>query len=593
MTEKTTITIVGLMADKNKVTFFLKDGETHIVQQSDPRLPVLLEQVNRVLAREPEVTISLTDYSIYAEFEKQTGGLVRFFRATKKAVQSIVEAFIPPIKPEPEEKPAVTPATVTTGEIPERVPEAEVVLVDPEPKPEPVVPPKPRYEDIKEELKPVKNDQPIPEDETLVAVINGVAIPGMEALKPYIQNSLRHNSPKAVVAFLERIAQVIDQRGHSIPDLMKFLERGDLPLAEDGSIIGYKILRKSNAHPGFTYVDCHTGKVHQRVGTKVNVAEDMVDKNRHNECSNGLHVARRGYIGSFSGDLCTMIKMNPEDVIAVPHRDGNKVRVSAYHIIFELSNSSYNLLRSNKPMTSDPESAAMLAKAISGDHVGVLEEVWIGGQQGSNLSVKNKLSGKEAVVEKAKTKITGEDLAAKALAMDDAQQGIEPKELNQKIKAEKEKVAAERPTKGNLKDDYLDIIRNNDVIGAEGLLAQKKKAKKSWVSFGLPEDAGTVLAGVISGFNKDIVQATKEAVKAEPKKEPKPATSKKKGIPTPAKTVVASVSMDAPPKEWAAYYFQKKDWIKLYELKKSKKVGWSRLGFTEDQESIIRKNEPK
>lgn len=608
-----TITVVAVMSDKLNTVFVDNEGNNHTVSNSDPRLSVLLDKIRPAMLRGQSATISLEDYSLYEEFEKQTNGLVRFFRAAKKAVQSIVETFVPPV-PEPEpEKPYAEP--VITEKAVESVPtiplttEPEMVAIDPVVVPEPVAPPKPRYEDIKHELKPVKNDTPIAHDETLVAVINGVAIPGIEGLKPYIQNALRTNSPKAVTAFLERIARVIDQRGHSIPDLMSFLSGGDLPLAEDGCIIGYKILRRSEAHQGFTFVDCHTGRVHQRVGTKVMVSEDMVDKNRHNECSNGLHVARRGYIGSFGGDVCTMIKMNPEDVIAVPHGDPRKVRVSAYHIIFLLNDHVYNVLRANKPMTSDPEAAAMLAKAISGDHVGVLEEVWIGGQAGGNLSIKNRMEGAQAVAERKKTVINVQTEIEKVLAIDDAALGISPKELNEKNREEKAKVVVEETKAKEIAkrpvEVYGNIIKNNDVIGAEALLAFKKKAKKSWKSMKLPDNAGEVLEGVISGFNKEIVQATEKAIKAEkPKAEPKKKTPSKVAVDEkvnrekiavvkkPKKIEPAKPVSDAPAKEWARYWFIKENWVNLYNLKKSKKVSWERLGFTSDEETTINKNKP-
>ena len=69
-----------------------------------------------------------------------------------------------------------------------------------------------------------------------------------------------------VQAFLARCAQFIDNRQHSVDDLMRFLERGDLPLADDGSIIAYKMLRRKNGSEDI-FVDCHSGNIPQRVGS--------------------------------------------------------------------------------------------------------------------------------------------------------------------------------------------------------------------------------------------------------------------------------------------------------------------------------------
>lgn len=587
MTDKV-ITVIAAIVDKQKVVFYSDDGKTHTITQGDPRLPVLINKVMPIVTKGGKITISLDDYSVYEEFEKKTNSFVRFFRAAKEKVKSIVEAFIPETEDSSVEadtkaylaqqtNKAVDPTEDLEDEIVSQVVveaiESEMAIPEP-----PVEPQKPRYEDLKQDLKPVEVDKPVPEDETLVAVINGVVIPGIEQLKPYIQHALRHNSPESVIAFLERISQVIDKRGHSIPDLFKFLERGDLPLAKDGSIIAYKILRKSSVHKGFTYVDCHTNKVHQRVGTYVRVEESLVDKNRHNECSNGLHVARRGYIGQFSGDVCTMIKMAPEDVIAVPHRDANKVRVCGYHVIFELPDHVYNVLRSNRPMTSDPEAAAMLTKAIEGDHVGVLEEVWIGDQAGTNLSIKNSIDSNAEYHELKKNDIRQVQPKNEASAFDDpSKQGIDPKELNKKIKEEKAKVEP----KTSILDSYNNIISNNDIIGAQELLDRKKKAKKSWTSFGLPDDAGTKLLAVVEA----------KAV-TEPKDEETTKAFAKEALPLLEKAVKPLDKPSNPTtKDIARQMYENKDWVNLYAFKKAKKKAWHEW-FNASEITVINSNKP-
>lgn len=442
-----TIRVKAVIADGNVVVFYKEDGTTVNVPSDDPALPELLKTISPRLVRNEVVEISLDDYSVYDTLSKKTNGFVRFFRAAKNAVAAVFN----PTLVEP-------PVIVTETEVslsPEEI--APEPVKEPQPKPfkveEEETPPEPEkrtYDALKDDLKPESGNADVPEDETVVAVIGNVVIPGMEKLRPYITHALKTNSEKAVKNFLERIARIIDKRGHSVEDLMRFMEKGDLPLAEDGSIIAYKILRKRNDGV-FTYVDCHSGNVHQRVGSVVFVEESLVDKNRRNECSNGLHVARRGYLGHFSGDVCVMIKMAPEDVVTVPHNDPNKVRVMAYHIIFELTNEVFNVLRSNKPMTSNPKAAAMLAAAIKGDHIGVLERVQIGGSKGSNLSVHDQVQKEDAHAEQRKARISNvkAETAEKAVAMDDpkASQVIDTKALNEQVKKEKAKVVKEQTKK--------------------------------------------------------------------------------------------------------------------------------------------------
>lgn len=592
-------TVISAIAGKEKTTFYTIGGKIVSVNANDPSLPSLLEKCQPYFARKQPVEIDLGSYSIYEEFEKKTNGLVRFFRAAKAKVQSVFESLTGQDHDEPEEKELDQQTEVALETV-----VTEVMVEQPV---APVAPPVPqtkiRYDDVKQDLKPVKEDEPLKDDETVVAVLGNVVIPNAQQLKPYIAHALKHNSEKAVIAFLERIARVIDQRGHSIPDLFNFLEKGDLPLSEDGCIIAYKILRKSSAHPGFTYVDCHSGNVHQRVGTFVRVEEKLVDKNRHNECSNGLHVARRGYIGQFGGDVCTMIKVAPEDVIAVPHEDYNKVRVCGYHIIFELPDHVYNVLRSNRPTTSDPEAAAMLAKAISGEHIAVLEEVWIGGQKGSNLSVKNRVEGDVERQEKKKARITeGTEAPSGASALDDPTKSVmDVKKVQKDVKAAEAKVAAEMTMP--ILERYKIILDTKDVAGAQELLDRKKKAKKSWNALGLPDDAGTKLQDVVSGFAAAISDPTPVIeTKAEPKKEDPQRANEFFDTKKASKTKAVKAKPEQPkveePKEEAnksalteqAIHYLNGDWVLLWELKRRKKKSWFVLGFGPQEIETIKKN---
>ena len=46
-------------------------------------------------------------------------------------------------------------------------------------------------------------------------------------------------------------------------------------------------------------------------------------------------------------------------------------------------------------------------------------------------------------------------------------------------------------------------------------------------------------------------------------------------------------------KERARLHFNNQDWVALYDLKKSSKVYWDRLGFNQPQIIVIQANEPK
>lgn len=438
MDNKKIYRIIAAVADTKQVTFYTEDGNSVVVRQGDSRLSALMDQVTPILARNEVAVIELDSFSVYADFEKKTGGLVKFFRTAKKTLASLIGLDVTKQVVIVESKVGQETSQGTT----EAVLETEV------------------HEDTRDEfggktgvakireqvvapLKTIPDDAQIQQDEIVVAVIDGIVIPDIDKLKPYIAHALKHNSEQAVVNFLRRVAAIIQSRVHSAVDLMRFLEQADMPLADDGSIIAYKVLNRRGQEGCF--VDCHSGRVTQRVGSYVCVDESLVDTNRRNECSNGLHIARRGYLRSFSGDVCVLTKIAPEDVMVVPHGDPNKVRVKGYHIIGEVSKEDFQALRDNRPMTERDGANRMVARAIKGEHVARLEEVRIHGQKGAGVVVTPLLEGGKP----APTRLTAAE-KKNAVALDAVQENKTPaapvplKEINRRANEEIVKAKAER-----------------------------------------------------------------------------------------------------------------------------------------------------
>lgn len=451
------IRVKSAIADKNQLTLYLENGDVRTVKQGDPRLPGLIDQIMPIVQRGEVAVVSLQSFAVYAAFEEKTNGLVKFFKVTKKTLGSWFgkhtdekELILPP-NPNP-----TMPAAVPTSTVGEYVPgqAAAAPVADQTSKPTPVARTTTSRVDELSQPTPVKvpfvstpapNNATLPtsatrmegedvaDDETVVAVIDGMIIPEIEKVKPYLIHALKHNGQDAVIAFLRRVIPMLDKRQHSVQDLLRFMQGGDLPIADDGSMIAYKILQKRNGH----YVDCHTQKVQQKIGSYVTVDEKLVDLNRHNECSNGLHVARRAYIAGFGGDVVTLIKVAPEDVITVPHRDADKVRTKGYHILAELSREAYDLLKQNKSATKTGNTSELLAKILRGAHVAKLEEVRITSQMGNGVVItklendKKLESGEVTEAEHKKAQSLDPETAAL----------VNPKEINQKIEAEKLKIA--------------------------------------------------------------------------------------------------------------------------------------------------------
>ena len=98
-------------------------------------------------------------------------------------------------------------------------------------------------------------------------------------------------------------------------DLFEWLDRGDMPITDDGYIIAYKAVRED-------YYSHHSGKrgrVLHALNTVVTMPREEVDDNRRNECSYGLHFCSYGYLSIYNGgSKVIIVKINPADVVAIP-----------------------------------------------------------------------------------------------------------------------------------------------------------------------------------------------------------------------------------------------------------------------------------
>lgn len=554
------VRVVSAIADKNNLVLYLEDGKEITIPQGDPRIAKLTNDLLPFIARKEVAVVDLEDFSIYNQFSESTGGFVRFMRIAKSKVKSFFG--LGSEEPVEETKPASTSKPVW------KEPKEE-----PAPKPvEPVL----TTQEVIQQARPMKDDDKVDAHETVVAVVKTAEgeklIPGAEALKSQFAHANGTKDSKGIKNLMLRMAKMVGKRDHSVEDLLRFLEKGDLPVADDGSIIAYKILRQKSEG---VFVDCHSGNVTQKVGSYVVVDESMVDKNRRNECSNGLHIARRGYLGGFSGDICVLCKIDPEDVITVPHNDPNKVRVCGYHILAVIPREAFLKLKNNRPMTDNPVAQELLAQAMSGKHIGRLEEVRITEQMGRGLKIKSLVSG-----EVTYDSTVSQTQVSKAKAFDDkdskastAPSTVDVRELNKKMVAEEAKAAkpetnAEKVRKAFISKDYAAV----DAI--------KRKAKVSFEKLGLSPMEQSTMADFYAGNIK--TETVEPQTKAKPAKQ---AVKPKDEAPK-----VSQPNNDAPAREWARYYFSQKAWSALFDLKRSKKVHWNRLGLTPEEVVEIEKH---
>lgn len=366
MSEK--IKIVGVIASEYGATLITIDGKSIELKSSDYRTHEVIAQITPIIALHKVAEINLETFDVTKAVERKTEGKVRFFRVLTEKVKSLFglsaerqidsrynDGFVgAPVSPE---------RAIQSGVVP--LSNAEITNLE-------------------------KVNQSIgTANTTLVAVVDNTPIIGAEALEKQIEAAARQEGrPVGFELFMQRLAAVARERKHTAQELLDFLRLADLPIADDGCIVGYKALRVQETDGVRTFFDHHTGRVPQRVGSKVQMPVEKVDDNRRVLCSNGLHIARRKYLTSYgSHGTVTLTKIAPEDVISVPMGEPDKMRCAAYHIVAELPSSAHAFIRSNQPMTKNIEAQTILGNVIKGNHIGVIETVEIRGSHGTDVHV--------------------------------------------------------------------------------------------------------------------------------------------------------------------------------------------------------------
>jgi hypothetical protein len=377
-----TIRVIAAVVDTTQLRLYKEDGRTIDILQGDKRLGPILTEITPILEAGLVATVDLREAdapkgdTTYADYEKKSKGFTRFFRLAKNKLASLMGA-------ETEEEPVAHVAPVSLGSVPQAntssSPKMSAAIAD-----------------IMAHAEPVTakgfDEADTTKDEVIIAVVNNgqgsaAVIPDVAKLKGHIGHAVRLNNTKGMEAFLQRLGAFSGKRGHTVDDVLRFMEKGDLPLADDGNIIAYKVLTSNGfGKSATTFYDCHTRKIPQKVGSFVHQDERLIDPSRSQECSTGLHIARRGYLGHFSGDIIVMVKIRPEDVIAVPHNEPNKIRVAGYHIIGRVPNDEHSKLRSNTAMQGS-NALKLLTMAITGDHIGVTEHVRVTEAAGGGIVI--------------------------------------------------------------------------------------------------------------------------------------------------------------------------------------------------------------
>jgi len=142
-----------------------------------------------------------------------------------------------------------------------------------------------------------------------------------------------------LVRFWKKV--LLNPNKSSREELFDFMEKNNIPLTDQGDIIVEKGVRRLSDG---RLVDCHTGKVDNSIGMTVRMPVEMVDSDRRNECSNGLHVGAPDYVRNhWSSDVILTCTVSPEHVVSVPRDYGaTKMRVCEYRIVGLAEKSNVN-----------------------------------------------------------------------------------------------------------------------------------------------------------------------------------------------------------------------------------------------------------
>ena len=564
-----TIRIIAAVVDTRELTMYKEDGESIVIPQGDPRIRELVAKLVPAIEADNFCDLGLSDLEClphYGVVQEQTNGFIQFFRVLKSSLKGLLEQLDHlNIDPTAEPEAPIPVADLRIGNFPvdedkvpgkkvkEDVDEAENVVAQAF-----TTQAQAAVNGIMSHAVPATSADfhlPMTKDETVVAVMpeSGTLVSGVEKLDIQIQAvAAKLGSAIGVQRFFERVAST--KRNHSVSDLLTFMQKGELPIADDGTVLVYKRL-KSTRNPG-VFVDCHSGKVTQRVGSHVFMDEKLVDANRRTECSNGLHVARRDYLTAFHGDVTVLAKLAPEDVIAVPHADARKLRTKGYHIIAQLSDEDARLVNSNRPM----KDTVLLGNAAAGNHIGIIETVEITQDYGGGLII-TPVNEKPAEVVLDKSKQTQSLDAIEQPTKEDSQ--VDAVAL---AKSLGDKKSGRQQQAEEMLKAVTDAKKQNDQIAAANrLVGFKKAAKVSWERLGID---GAMAARIMEIAAKTFEPEVKAAsVKKE--KPVKAAPWKPTGA-TPRERIQSYLSQPLTKESAEA----------IYREKKAAKKGWDKLGVS-------------
>lgn len=172
-----------------------------------------------------------------------------------------------------------------------------------------------------------------------------------------IQMLQENFSIQPFVLFIEHLYENPSYR--AVNELYGFLEKNSLPITPDGCFLAYKRVNEdyTDVYSGTVtnkpaYFMCEEEKAAMPIttggrqevtvsmeneNTVVSMPRNMVNDDKYQTCSEGLHFCSREYLDKFGGERIVILKINPRDVVSIPTDYNNsKGRACRYEVVGEL-----------------------------------------------------------------------------------------------------------------------------------------------------------------------------------------------------------------------------------------------------------------
>lgn len=173
-------------------------------------------------------------------------------------------------------------------------------------------------------------------------VLTGVVV---DKLLGFLKQGMKDAQP--IINFIERL--MANPSSNSVQELYTFLGYKNLPLTEEGMVLGYK-----GVNPDYWSVRGNTqtivvqgktnssGQILNEVGATIEVARNCVDDNKNNHCSQGLHIGSLSYAKGWAGNgKLLLVEFDPADAVSVPtDHEFQKLRVSKYKVIADITDNA-------------------------------------------------------------------------------------------------------------------------------------------------------------------------------------------------------------------------------------------------------------